>query len=133
MPHFEPAVGEAIDAAQGEKVDLLLGRRTYDIFAGYWPMIRNSTMADSLNVATKYVATDRPDSLEWGPAEDVGADIVEGLRRIKSKDGADLISGEARHSRQYCSGMGWLTRFYCSSTRCYWARASGSFPTDPRH
>ena len=91
VPHFEPAVGEAIDAAQGEKFDLLLGRRTYDIFAGYWPRIRNSPMADSLNVATKYVATNRPDSLEWGPAEDLGADIVEGLRRIKSKDGADLI------------------------------------------
>jgi dihydrofolate reductase len=91
VPHFEPAVGEAIDAAQGEKFDLLLGGHTYDIFAGYWPGIRNSPMADSLNVATKYVATNRPDSLEWGPAKDLGADIVEGLRRIKSKDGADLI------------------------------------------
>lgn len=91
VPHFEPSVGEAIDAAQGENFDLLLGRRTYDIFASYWPKTRNSPMADSLNAATKYVATNRPDSLEWGPAEDLGADIVEGLRRIKSKDGADLI------------------------------------------
>lgn len=43
VPHFDPAVGEAIDAAQGESLDLLLGRRTYDIFAGYWPEIRART------------------------------------------------------------------------------------------
>jgi dihydrofolate reductase len=91
VPYFEPAVGEAIDAAQGKNFDLLLGRRTYDIFAGYWPKIQNSPMADSLNTATKYVVTHRPDSLGWGPVEDLGADIVEGLRRIKSKNGADLI------------------------------------------
>ncbi|MEZ5935367.1 MAG: dihydrofolate reductase family protein [Alphaproteobacteria bacterium] len=90
VPHFDPAVGEAIDAAQGERFDLLLGRRTYDIFAGYWPK-QDGPMADSLNAATKYVATHRPDSLAWGPVEGLGADIVEGVRGVKSKDGADLI------------------------------------------
>jgi dihydrofolate reductase len=90
VPHFEPAVGEAIDAAQGKRFDLLLGRRTYDIFAGYWPK-QNSPMADSLNAATKYVATHRPDSLGWGPVEDLGPDIMEGVRRIKAKDGPDMI------------------------------------------
>jgi dihydrofolate reductase len=48
-------------------------------------------MADRLNVATKYVATHRPDSLGWGPVEDLGPDIVGGVRRIKAKDGPDLI------------------------------------------
>lgn len=90
VPHFDPAVGEAIDAAQGESFDLLLGRRTYDIFAGYWPN-QSGPMADCLNAATKYVATHRPDSLEWGPVEDLGADIVEGARSVKAKDGPDLI------------------------------------------
>ena len=88
---FDPAVGEAIVAAHGEAFDLLLGRRTYDIWSGYWPKAENSPMADSLNAATKYVATHRPDSLEWGPVEDLGPDIVEGVRRIKAKDGPDLI------------------------------------------
>ncbi|MBV9875673.1 MAG: dihydrofolate reductase family protein [Verrucomicrobia bacterium] len=90
-PHADPAAGEAIVAAQGETFDLLLGRRTYDIFGGYWPKADKSPMADSLNAATKYVATHRPDSLEWGPVEDLGPDIVEGIRRIKSKGGPDLI------------------------------------------
>ena len=91
MPYFDTAIGEAIVAAQGRNFDLLLGRRTYDIFAGYWPKVENDPIADGLNAATKYVATHRPDSLGWGPVEDLGADIMEGIRRVKSKDGPDLI------------------------------------------
>ena len=91
VPHHDDAAGEAIVAAQGETFDLLLGRRTYDIFGGYWPKAEKGPMADSLNAATKYVATHRPDSLGWGPVEDLGSDIVEGVRRIKAKSGPDLI------------------------------------------
>lgn len=91
VPHSDPAVGEAIVAAHGKAFDLLLGRRTYDIWSGYWPKIENNPIADSLNAATKYVATRRPDSLGWGPVEDLGADIAEGIRRVKSQDGPDLI------------------------------------------
>jgi dihydrofolate reductase len=43
------------------------------------------------NAATKYVATHRPKSLEWGPTEDLGADIVESVRHIKAKSGPHLI------------------------------------------
>jgi dihydrofolate reductase len=90
-PHGAPAVGEAIVAAHGEDFDLLLGRRTYDIFSGFWPKAPKSPIADGLNAATKFVATHRPDSLGWGPAEGLGADIVEGVRRAKSKEGPQLI------------------------------------------
>ena len=48
-------------------------------------------MADGFNAATKYIATHRPGSLAWGPFEGLGPDIVEGIRRIKSQDGPDLI------------------------------------------
>jgi dihydrofolate reductase len=91
VPHADPAAEDAIVAAHGEAFDLLLGRRTYDIWSDYWPKAEKSPMADSLNAATKYVATHRPDSLRWGPVEDFGPDIVEGVRRIKAKDGLDLI------------------------------------------
>jgi dihydrofolate reductase len=91
VPHADPAVGKAIAAAHGEAFDLLLGRRTYDIWSGYWPKAKSGPMADSLNAATKYVATHRPDSLGWRPVEDVGPDIVAGVRRIKAKDGPHLI------------------------------------------
>ena len=91
MRFSHPDIREAIVAAQGRSFDLLLGRRTYDIFAGYWPKAENGPLADGLNGATKYVATHRPDSLGWGPVEELGTDVIEGVRGVKSKDGPDLI------------------------------------------
>jgi len=88
---YRSATEEAVAEAQGSGYDLLLGRRTYDIFAGYWPTAASSPIADGLNAATKYVATHRIESLRWGPVRSLGADILEGVRSVKSKDGGDLI------------------------------------------
>lgn len=90
-PYRGADIGEAVDEAQGRSFDLLLGRRTYDIFAGYWPKAGSGPLAHGLNAATKFVATHRPDSLEWGPVGALGADVMEGIRRVKSKDGPDLV------------------------------------------
>jgi dihydrofolate reductase len=90
-PYRSAAGREAVAEAQGSSFDLLLGRRTYDIWSGFWPKAGKSPFADGLNAATKFVATHRPDSLGWGPAEDLGGDIVEGVRRVKSKDDPNLI------------------------------------------
>ena len=90
-PYRTPAGAAALAEAQGKSFDLLLGRRTYDLWAGFWPKVKGGPFADGLNAATKYVATHRPDSLGWGPVEDLGTDIVAGVRRVKSKDGLDLI------------------------------------------
>ena len=90
-PYRSPAGLAAVIEAHGTGFDLLLGRRTYDIWADYWPKAGKSPMADALNAATKYVATHTPDSLGWRPVKDLGADIIEGVRGIKSKDGPDLI------------------------------------------
>lgn len=90
-PYRTPAGRDAVTAAQGECFDLLLGRRTYDIWSGYWPQAPGSPIADRLNAATKYVVTHRPGSLSWGPFEGVGSDLVADVRRIKSEDGPDLV------------------------------------------
>jgi dihydrofolate reductase len=91
VPYRDPTGGEAILAAHGKDFDLLLGRRTYDIWAGHWPKAKNGPFAAGMNAATKYVATHRPESLGWGPFQVVGPDIIEGVRRIKAKEGPDLI------------------------------------------
>ncbi len=91
VPYRTPAGLAALIEAQGSTFDLLLGRRTYDAWAGFWVKAGNSPMADSLNAATKYVATHRPDSLEWGPVSDLGADIIAGIRSVKSTSGPDLL------------------------------------------
>lgn len=90
-PYRSPAGRDMMLAEHGERFDLLLGRRTYDMWAGFWPQAPSSPFADRINAATKYVVTHRPESLEWGPFESLGADLVEDVRRIKSQHGPDLI------------------------------------------
>ena len=90
-PYRTPEGRDAMLAAYGQRFDLLLGRRTYDLWSGFWSKAPSSPMGDGINAATKFVATHRPESLEWGPFEGVGPDIVEGIRRIKSQDGPDII------------------------------------------
>ncbi|MGA6982383.1 MAG: dihydrofolate reductase family protein [Candidatus Sulfotelmatobacter sp.] len=90
-PYRTPAGRDAVFAAHGGRFDLLLGRRTYDEWSGLWPNAPSSPMSDALNAARKYVVTHRPESLEWGPFEAVGPDIADGIRRIKSREGPDLV------------------------------------------
>ncbi len=90
-PYRSPVGLAALLETLGTSFDLLLGRSTYDLWAGFWPKAGNNPMADRLNAATKYVATHRPGSLGWGPVKDLGADIIESVRGIKSKDGPDLV------------------------------------------
>jgi len=90
-PYRTPAGRDAVLAAHGESFDLVLGRRTYDLWSTFWPKAPSSPMSDGINAATKYVATHRPESLQWGPFEGLGPDIVEDVRRIKSHNGPYLI------------------------------------------
>lgn len=90
FPHQTDEGGAAIVAAHGNGFDLLLGRKTYDIFGGYWPK-QAGPMADSLNGARKFVATHRPESLDWGPVESLGTDVAAGIRKVKAAGGPDLI------------------------------------------
>ena len=90
-PYRTPAGRDLLLAMYGEKFDLLIGRRTYDLWSLFWPKQPSSPMADRINAARKYVATHRPDSLEWGPFEGIGPNLVEDIRRIKSQDGPSMI------------------------------------------
>ena len=90
-PYRTPAGAAALAEAQGASFDLLLGRRTYDLWTEFWPKVKSGPFADGLNAATKYVATHRPESLGWGPVGDLGTDVMVGIRRVKSTDGPDLV------------------------------------------
>jgi dihydrofolate reductase len=84
-------MGETIDATHGEGFRSGAGPPNLRYLERLLAESREQSTADSLNAATKYLATHRPDSLGWGPVEDLGPDIVEGVRRIRAKDGPDLI------------------------------------------
>jgi len=88
--YFDEVAGVAMEELFSKPFDLLLGRRTYDIFAAYWPY-QKDPIADAFNPATKYVATHRPDTLTWQNTQSLGPDIVATLRGLSQEDGPDLL------------------------------------------
>jgi dihydrofolate reductase len=86
-----PAGLQIVTELYGKTFDVLVGRRTYDTWASFWPKAPKSPLADRMNAATKYVVTHRPESLEWGPFECIAQDLVDSVRRIKARNGPDLV------------------------------------------
>jgi dihydrofolate reductase len=90
MPFGDEAIGKALNETATADHDLLFGRRTYDIFAGYWPKQGDNPITNGFNRATKFVITHRPESLDWPTSKAIGGDFVEGVRALKATDGREL-------------------------------------------
>lgn len=96
---FWPYADEATDVMEDlfqRPFELLLGRRTYDVFAGFWPNVAPDSplraTADLFNRTTKYVATHRADALGWNHSRTLGPDAVAAVRALKQSDGPDLLT-----------------------------------------
>jgi dihydrofolate reductase len=70
--------------------DLLLGRKTYDIFAAYWPNAPEQAGAKPLNDATKYVVSRSRPTLGWRESVLIEGDAAEGIAALKKEDGPEL-------------------------------------------
>jgi dihydrofolate reductase len=79
----------SMDEFMGKPFDLVLGRKTYEIFAAYWPHSEASGAAE-LNRATKYVASRTLDKLDWEPSRLLEDDVPEAVARLKEEDGPEL-------------------------------------------
>lgn len=90
MPFVDDAARQVIGEIIAGEFDMLLGRRTYEIFAAYWPNQGNNPIAKAFNKATKYVVTRRLDRLDWKKSQRIDGDIVEEVRRLKASDGPAL-------------------------------------------
>ena len=77
----------------GRPFDLLLGRKTYDIFAAHWPYVTdpNDPIAGLFNKITKYVASRSDRKLAWQNSQLLGKDVVASLKTLKGGDGPDLL------------------------------------------
>jgi len=89
MPFVDESLSQAIHETIAGEFDMLLGRRTYEIFAGYWPK-QNGEIAKAFNKATKYVVTRTLDRLEWKKSQRIDGDVVEEVRRLKTSAGPVL-------------------------------------------
>jgi dihydrofolate reductase len=85
---------EVLDRAMTETMsvpfDLVLGRRTYDIFAAYWPTAPEEAGGKPLNDATKYVASRGTPSLTWDRSVHIEGDVAAGVARLKQDEGSEL-------------------------------------------
>jgi dihydrofolate reductase len=90
--YFDDESGAAVGEAFGKPFDLLLGRKTYDIFAAYWPYVPDDhPIGNPFNAVTKYVATRSDRKLTWNNSRTLGHDVVAALRDLKQQDGPDLL------------------------------------------
>jgi len=92
-PLFDQALGAAMGDIFGRPFDLLLGRKTYDIFAAHWPYVTdaNHPIARVFNETTKYVASRSKPKLAWQNSRLLGEDIVAALKNLKGENGRDLL------------------------------------------
>jgi dihydrofolate reductase len=90
VPYWDEVSGDIMDEQLAVPFDLLLGRKTYDIFAGYWPQQDPSTVSTPLNTATKYVVSRSSPRLDWAGSVLVEGDVVARLRELKQQDGPML-------------------------------------------
>lgn len=90
MPFGDDALHQNLNKLIAGEFDLLLGRRTYDIWAGYWPHHGDNPIGKAFNHAKKYVATRTLDRLDWHNAQRLGGDVVTELRRLKAAAGPVL-------------------------------------------
>jgi dihydrofolate reductase len=90
-PYFDEAAGEVMAEQMTPPFDLLLGRKTYDIFASYWPY-QDSTnpVAAVFNPAKKYVVSMQSRDLPWQNSELITGRVVEQIRALKRQEGPDL-------------------------------------------
>lgn len=95
-PFSDDAAGAFINEIMEKPYDLLLGRKTYDIFASYWPLHEDNPIGAGFKRATKYVASRSQIDLKWEGSQLVEGDVNEYLRRLKQDDGPDLhVCGSA--------------------------------------
>ena len=88
VPFFDDVVGEEMTKQMGEPFDLLLGRKTYDVFAAYWP--EHPEEGFGINEATKYVVSNQPVSFDWKKTIQIGGDVVAQITRLKQQEGSTL-------------------------------------------
>lgn len=86
-PYWEAVMPHVEHHAMAQPYDILFGRKTYDIFASYWPKAPRNSVSDRLNRARKYVVTSDPNGLDWDVSHQITGKVAERLREAKAQDG----------------------------------------------
>jgi dihydrofolate reductase len=92
VPYFDESLGCVMTEQMSRPFDLLLGRKTYDIFASYWPNHNDADnpIASGINKARKYVASRSPLNFDWENSVQLADDVAREIEKLKSEDGPEL-------------------------------------------
>ena len=94
--YWDDEMGRVMGEIMGGPFDLLLGRKTYEIFAAYWPHATDQPGAKPLNDARKYVASRTLTSVDWNNSVLLEGDVAEAVRTLKEEEGPELqVHGSA--------------------------------------
>jgi dihydrofolate reductase len=88
VPYFDEFLGNVMTQQMSQPFDLLLGRKTFEIFASYWP--HHAEEGPEINRATKYVASNTLTSHEWSKSVFLKGNVADEVKKLKSEDGPDL-------------------------------------------
>jgi dihydrofolate reductase len=96
VPYADEAIGPYLQDLFSQPFELLLGRRTYEIWAAYWPHVPVDSgaraIADLFNGVPKHVATHRSDTLDWQNSHALEGDLADAIRTLKRQDGTNLVT-----------------------------------------
>ncbi|MGH7710787.1 MAG: dihydrofolate reductase family protein, partial [Gemmatimonadaceae bacterium] len=96
VKYWDELMGRFMDGYMGKPFDLLLGRKTYEIFAAHWPHSTDEPTASQLNNATKYVASRTLTEVAWQNSRLLRGDVVERVAELKREDGPEIqVHGSA--------------------------------------
>ena len=87
-PYSDPEIGALLGKQMNSSFDLLLGRKTFDIWAAFWP--QHGEIWPRVNEATKYVASNTMSSSKWQPSVFLSGDVAEEVAALKRQEGPDL-------------------------------------------
>ena len=88
VPYFDEYLGNVMTEQMREPFDLLLGRKTFEIFASYWP--HHPEEGAGINHATKYVVSNTLTSHEWDKSVFLNGNVAEQIQKIKDGEGPDI-------------------------------------------
>lgn len=88
VPHFDEFLGQTMAEQMDRSFDLLLGRKTYELFAAYWP--HHPEEGAGINNATKYVVSRAPVEFMWERSVLLQGDVVDEVKKLKAQDGPEL-------------------------------------------
>lgn len=94
--YWDDKMGQIMDEFMGKPFDLLLGRKTYEIFAAHWPHAGDDPAAVALNNATKFVASRTLKSVDWKNSQLIKGDVAQEVAKLKRADGPEIqVHGSA--------------------------------------